>query len=80
MILHKLTRTNSRGKEGRGKVQARRQTEIMGYITYYNPLNSKITLHEHWCTIVGVREGKKPAIGARNMGDKARNRPGGHIR
>ena len=78
MILHKLTCTKSRGKEGRGKVQARRQTEIMGYISYYNQLNSKTTLHEHMPTILGGREGKKPAIGARNMGDKARNRPGGH--
>ena len=78
MILHKLTCTNSRGKEGSGKFQARRQTEITGYITYYNPLNSNITLHEHTRTILGDREGKKPAIGARSMGDKARNRPGGH--
>ena len=78
MTLHKLTCTNSTGKEGRGKVQARRQTEITGYITYYNPLNSKITVHEHSHTVLEGREGAKTVIGARNMGDKARNRPGEH--
>ena len=79
MILHKLTCTNSRGKEWRGKVQARRQTKIVGYITYYDLLNSKIILHEHTHTnLAGTEKKKKTGIGARNMGDKARNRPGEH--
>ena len=43
---------------------------------YPYPLNSKITLHEQAHTLLGGREGEKTVIGARNMGDKTRNRPG----
>ena len=68
----------SMDKEERGKVEAGRQTEIMAYIINYNPLNSKITLHEHTRTILWGREEKKKAIGGRSMGNMARNRPGGH--